>query len=126
MGRGDGPRWPPRFRGPAAPRTRHGRVAESPRRRSAWFSLALAVHVEHLIDAGELVDHAYAAPAQLSRARSCQIAALRRLPIDVQEGIPSHHPRQRARPARQAGPAHVRASRATVAAPAAHIAQSRA
>jgi hypothetical protein len=50
--------------------------------------LALAVHVERLIDAGELVDHADAARRLgLTRARLSQVAALTRLPIEVQEGI---------------------------------------
>jgi hypothetical protein len=50
--------------------------------------LALAVHVERLIDAGELVDHADAARRLgLTRARLSQVGALTRLPIDVLEGI---------------------------------------
>jgi hypothetical protein len=50
--------------------------------------LALAIHVERLIDAGDLVDHADAARRLgLTRARLSQVAALTRLPIDVQEGI---------------------------------------
>jgi hypothetical protein len=50
--------------------------------------LAHAVHVERLIHAGELVDHADAARRLvLTRARLSQVAALTRLPIDVQEGI---------------------------------------
>ena len=49
--------------------------------------LALAVHVERLIDAGELVDNADAARhLGLTRARLSQVGALTRLPIDVQEG----------------------------------------
>lgn len=50
--------------------------------------LALAVHVERLIDVGELEDHADAARRLgLTRARLSQIAALLRLPLDVKEGI---------------------------------------
>ena len=50
--------------------------------------LALAVYVERLIDADELLDHgAQARRLGLTRARLSQIAALTRLPIDLQEGI---------------------------------------
>jgi len=81
--------------------------------------LALAVHVERLIDAGELVDHADAARRLgLTRARLSQVAALTRLPIDVQKRILLGTVRATERGLRvRRGPTRARATKATVAAP---------
>ena len=50
--------------------------------------LALAYHVENLIDRGEFLDYAQAARAlSITRARVSQIADLRLLPTSVQEDI---------------------------------------
>ena len=50
--------------------------------------LALAYHVERLIDAGQLEDYAHAARVVgVTRARMSQVASLVNLPIEVQEAV---------------------------------------
>lgn len=73
----------------SACRVNEGRERSGAHRSVAWKACqSRDIHIERLIDAGDLANHADAARRLgLTRARLSQVAALPRLPLDVQEGI---------------------------------------